>query len=135
MSTVEQVAETTEEDACRQRPVATDTAFRCAIAVAIVRLGMRITEFGARRVSHVHPARFAYNSAVMTWRDKARSMPWWGFVPTNRLISLTQSAWLMFVVVVADAALYAVGLPYVHMHGLLRHHVPQVSISVHSPRG
>jgi hypothetical protein len=132
MSTVEQVAETTEEDACRQRRVAADTTFRCVLALATTRLGIAITEFGARRVSPAHPAGHAYKSAVQIWRDKARSMPWWGFVPTSGVISLTQAAWLSFAVVSLDVALYVLGLPHVHMHGLLRHHVPQMSISIHS---
>jgi hypothetical protein len=132
MSTAEHVAKTTEEDAWRPRRVAADTTFRCALALSISRLGMAMTEFGARRVSPAHPAGQAYKSAVQSWRDKARSMPWWGFVPTSGVISLTQTAWLSFAIVSLDVALYVLGLPHVHMHGLLRDHVPQMSISIHS---
>jgi hypothetical protein len=132
MSTAEHVAKTTEADACRQRRVPADTTFRCALALSISRLGMAMTEFGARRVSPAHPAGRAYKSAVQIWRDKARSMPWWGFVPTSGVISLTQTVWLSFAIVSLDVALYVLGLPHVHMHGLLRDHVPQMSISIHS---
>jgi hypothetical protein len=113
--------------------VPSDTAFRCAIALAIVRVGLRLTEYGARRVSPAHPARTAYKTGMWAWKSKTAKMPWRGFVPTAGLISPTQSAWLLTAVFAANVGSYMLGLPYVHMDGLLTHHVPRLVLHLAQP--
>jgi hypothetical protein len=115
-------------------PIGSDTAFRCVIALFLVRSGMRLVSLGARCLSPVHPGHNAHKTAVEVWRDRTRQMPWRGFVPTGSLISVTQTAWFAVALVCFNVTLHVLGLPHVHMHGLLRHHVPHLSVRLVAPQ-
>jgi hypothetical protein len=110
-------------------PVPEDTAFRCLLTLIMSRTTMRLLGRAVRGVSDVHPARRAYSSALDTWQEQTRKMPWRGFVPTGRLISPTQLLWVAVVLLALNAAIYIVDLPHVPMFGVLRHHVPRLSLT------
>lgn len=121
-------------DATPDVPVAADTAFRCIIALLLVRLGMRLIRFGADRLSSVHPARRAYSSAVIAWDDRVSEMPWRGFIPTSpSVISPTQFAWFIVFAVAVNTMLHFLGLPHVPLP-YLREHVPHLTHRLVRPR-
>jgi len=61
-------------------------------------------------------------------------MPWRGFVPTHRrLVTVTQTLWLVVALLVVNAALFFLNLPHVPLDGLMRNNLPRLHIRVVGP--
>lgn len=116
--------------------IGVDTKLRCAIALIVARLGMRLIRYGAHMLSPAHPARHAYGSAVVAWRDRTRLVPWRGFVPTSpRFATVTQTAWLLIAVVLVNTAATLAGMPHAPLfRDLTGHTLPHVILSLSHPR-
>ncbi len=112
-----------------QRRLVSDTVFRCALAVVQIRLGKRLIRNGARTLSEAHPARVTYETTIGVLSDRMSVMPWRGCVPAARLISTTQTLWLIVVILLVNLIFRMFCLPHIPMF-LDAAGVPKIHLSI-----